>query len=72
MDEYLLENWMQNNLSDDEGFYNCPCCGYALDLINTSENDDYEIDYVYCWNHCLYTPEELREFIDAKSAKKEI
>jgi len=59
MDEYLLENWQENNLSDDEGFYNCPCCDYALDIV---QNDD-GANYVFCWNKCLYTEEEfLNEF----------
>ena len=59
MDEYLLENWQENNPSNEEGHYNCPCCGYALDFIE----DDYVNDYVFCWNKCLYTEDEfLNEF----------
>jgi hypothetical protein len=57
MDEYLLENWQENNPSS-KGDYNCPCCGYALDLLEKDENN-----YVFCWNKCLYTEEEfLNEF----------
>jgi hypothetical protein len=59
MDEYLLENWQENHPSSDEGDYNCPCCGYALDLLEKDENNY----YVFCWNKCLYTEEEfLNEF----------
>jgi hypothetical protein len=66
MDEYLLENWMQNNPSNDEGYYNCPCCDYALDLIE----DDYGNDYVFCWNKCLYTEDDfLSKVIDAETAE---
>ena len=58
MDEYLLENWQENNPSSDEGYYNCPCCGDALDLVEKDENN-----YVFCCNKCLYTEEEfLNEF----------
>ena len=47
--KYLLDNWQEEHKSDEEGFYTCPECEYALDFVQ----DDEGLNYVYCWNECF-------------------
>jgi hypothetical protein len=47
--KYLLDLWVENHTSNEEDYYNCPECDYALDYIQDEEG----INYVFCWNYCL-------------------
>ena len=47
--KYLLDNWQEEHESDEEEFYTCPECEYALDFVE----DDEGLNYVYCWNECF-------------------
>ncbi len=46
---YMLDAWQEEHESDEEGYYTCPECGYALDFIQDGDG----INYVYCWNECF-------------------